>query len=172
MAFFKIKDPDTGQWVNLPLLKGDKGDPGSTAEAEQVLSDLLAMLGTQIATLGADGKLTPAQIPPLSINDVFQVTEIAEMLTLTAERGDVALLMADGVVADSYILATDDPTDASAWKKLGVSYVANAGHAVAADSATDAERINGKRIISMTQEQYDNAVTDPDTLYVVTPEVG
>ena len=28
MAFFKIKDPDTGQWVNLPLLKGDKGDKG------------------------------------------------------------------------------------------------------------------------------------------------
>ena len=30
MAFFKIKDPATGQWVNLPLLKGDKGDKGDT----------------------------------------------------------------------------------------------------------------------------------------------
>lgn len=30
MAFFKIKDPATGQWVNLPLLKGDKGEKGDT----------------------------------------------------------------------------------------------------------------------------------------------
>ena len=40
MAFFKIKDPATGQWVNLPLLKGDngdkgdKGDPGEVTQAE------------------------------------------------------------------------------------------------------------------------------------------
>ena len=144
----------------------------SRDQAAQALSDLIAMLGSQIATLGTDGKLTPSQIPPLSINDVFPVSTASEMLTLTAERGDVALVMDSGVVTDSYMLAADDPAQAANWKKLGVSYVANAGHAATSDSATDAERINGKRIISMTQEQYDNAVTDPDTLYAVATEVG
>lgn len=145
---------------------------GSATQAAQALADLLRMLGTDIATLGADGKLTPSQIPPISINDVFPVSNTAEMLALTAERGDTAVIMAGGVVTDCYILMTDDPTTLTNWAKLGISYVANAGHAVTADSATDAERINGKRIISMTQEQFDNAVTDPDTLYVVAPEEG
>lgn len=138
-------------------------------QADQALSDLLAMLGSHVATLGPDGKLTPAQIPPISINDVFPVANTAEMVNLVAERGDTAVIMTAGVVTDCYILMTDDPTTLTNWAKLGVSYVANAGHATTADSATDSERINGKRIISMTQAQYDNATKDPDTLYAVTP---
>lgn len=124
--------------------------------AAQALADLLAMLGTDIATL-TDGKLTPTQIPALSINDVFEVEGTEGMLSLTAERGDVALIIPEDVVIDSYILSTDNPTQINDWKKLGVSYVANAGHAVTADEATNATMINGHRQVRMTQEQYDIA---------------
>ncbi len=146
----------------------------SRDQAAQALADLLAMLGSQVATLGPDGKLTPGQIPPISINDVFPVPDTAAMLALTAERGDTALIVAGGVVVDSYILMTDDPTQISNWAKLGVSYVANAGHAATADAATDAMTINGKRMIGMTQTQYEIARTsgtlDDETYYIVTPD--
>lgn len=134
--------------------------------ATQAMTDLLAMLGSDIATL-TDGKLTPSQIPPLSINDVFEVDSIAEMLTLVAQRGDVALVMLDDNIHDSYMLAVDDPTQLENWKKLGVSYVANAGHAITADNAENANMINNHRVVVMTQAQYDVAVKDPDTVYLV-----
>jgi hypothetical protein len=144
------------------------------AAAQQALSDLLHMLGTDIATL-TDGKLTPSQIPALSINDVFPVASEVELLTLTAERGDTALVMGtDGddnsIVTDSYILAADDPTLQDNWKKLGISYVANAGHASTADNAVNADKINNKRMVAMTQSQYDTAVLDDNTFYIVTPD--
>lgn len=138
-------------------------------QATQALSDLLAMLGTDIATL-TNGKLTPSQIPSLSINDVFEVYSIADMLTLNAQRGDVALVLVDDNIHDSYMLAVDDPTVELNWKKLGISYVANAGHALTADNATNSDKINNKRIVGMTQSQYDNAVTDEDTYYIVVPD--
>lgn len=145
----------------------------STAEsaniAAQALTDLLAMLGKNIATL-TDGKLTPSQIPALSINDVFTVENTEEMLSLTAERGDVAIVMLDDNIYDCYILSADDATILSNWKKLGVSYVANAGHAQTANSAVNADRINGYRIVHMTKSQYELAVKNPDTIYLVEVE--
>jgi|GEM_PF-3277952 len=139
------------------------------ANSEQVLADLLAMIGSDIATL-TGGKLTPSQIPALSINDTFPVGNEAELLTLDAQRGDAAIIVVDDVVTDSYLLAADDPTVLANWKKLGVSYVAEAGHAVAADEAINAGMINNHRIVAMTQSQYDAAVLDPDTIYIVTPD--
>lgn len=139
---------------------------GSEAVASQALADLLAMLGTDVATL-VDGKLKPSQIPDLSINDVFEVASTEGLLTLTAQRGDVGLIMAEGVVSDSYLLAADDPAVPNNWKKLGVSYVANAGHANSADQAGNAVMINNHRVVAMNQEQYDSAVKDPDTVYLV-----
>lgn len=138
--------------------------------AQQALSDLLHMLGTDVATL-TDGKLTPSQIPPISINDVFEVSDASDLTALTAQRGDVGIIVTDGVVTDSYILATDNPKELDDWKKLGVSYVANSGHAVTSDNAANADKINGKRMVAMTQSQYDQASLDSDTFYVVTPEV-
>lgn len=138
----------------------------SKAEAAQALSDLLAMLGTDIATL-VGGKLNPSQIPDLSINEVFSVANTNAMLALNAQRGDCALIVANDTVSDSYLLAADDPAALANWKKLGVSYVANAGHAVTADEAANAATINNHRVVAMTQEQYDGAVKDPDTIYLV-----
>ena len=139
----------------------------SETSSAQALSDLLAALGVRVATLGQDGKLTPSQIPALSINDVFSVPDTASMLALTAQRGDCALIVSGGTVSDSYLLAADDPTQIDNWKKLGVSYVANAGHANTADAATDSTMINGKRIVGMTAAEYASAVTDTSVFYLV-----
>lgn len=143
-------------------------------EAAQALTDMLSMLGTDIATLGPDGKLSPSQVPPIAINDTFPVPDTAAMLALTAQRGDVAVIVVSGTPNDSYILMTEDPTNINNWQKLGISYVAEAGHAQTASSAEDASRINGKRIVSMTQTQYDIALSsgtlEDNALYVVTPD--
>lgn len=131
----------------------------------QAMTDFLAMLGEDVATL-TDGKLTPSQIPALSINDVFPVASEAELLTLTAERGDCGIIVVDNVVTDSYILAADDPAQLENWKKLGVSYVANAGHANTADSATDAQKVNGHRVVTFaTVAEMENAAKVDGTLY-------
>lgn len=159
----------TGNLVSYSDASGRLVDLETTPQAIiQAYQDFLAMLGDSVATL-TDGKLTASQIPALSINDTFPVASEAELLTLTAQRGDVGLIVAEDVVTDSYLLTADDPTDAANWVKLGVSYVANAGHANTADSATNSEKINNKRLIAMTQAEYDIAVLDPDTYYIVTP---
>ena len=148
---------------------------GAMGVAVQAMTDLLAMMGEDIATL-TDGKLTPSQIPDISINDVFEVDEgTEEMLTLTAQKGDCALIMGvdeedNPIVTDSYILAADDPTVLANWKKLGVSYVANAGHALTADNAGNANKINNKRLVAMTESQYEVAVKDESTFYAVVPD--
>jgi hypothetical protein len=137
--------------------------------SEQVLADLLALIGSDIATL-TGGKLTPSQIPDLSINEVLTILDESELVTLNAQRGDCAIVVPVDVVTESFILAADDPTVLANWKKLGVSYVAESGHSVNADEAVNATKINNKRLVAMTQSQYDAAVLDPDTIYVVTPE--
>ena len=135
------------------------------AAAQQALSNLISMLGADIATL-TDGKLTPAQIPPISINDVFEVANTAAILELDAQRGDCALIIADDVVADSYILAADDPSVLANWKKLGASYVANSGHAVTADSAANADMINGHRLVRFNSiAELEAAAKVSGTLY-------
>ncbi len=141
----------------------------SASIASQALSDLLSMLGTDIATL-IDGKLSPSQIPALSINEIFQVANIEDILALTAQRGDVALLVNDDTVRDSYMLAADDASVMTNWKKLGVSHVANAQYAMIADEAVNATTINGHRLVTMTESQYANAVLEDNTLYAVYPD--
>lgn len=135
--------------------------------AQQAMADYLAMLGVDIATLGADGKLTADQIPPLAINDTFTVHSKEEITGLVAQRGDVAILIHDENVSDAYILAEDAPEVLDNWIKLGVSYVAKAGHAEAATNAVNSQKINGHRIVALSQEQYDLGAKDPNTVYLV-----
>ena len=52
------------------------------------------------------------------------------------------------------------------WKKLGVSYVANAGHALTADNATNATKINGHGLVRFdTLAELEAAVKIEGTLY-------
>lgn len=138
----------------------------SEATASQALADLLAMLGADVATL-TGGKLTPSQIPAIAVNNTFPVANTDAMLLLTAQTGDVAVIVVNSVVTDSYILVSDDPTVLANWVKLGVSYVAEAGNAQTSVNAENANMINNHRVVVMTQAEYDLAVKDADTVYLV-----
>ena len=139
----------------------------SAAKAQQAMTDYLAMLGEDIATLGADGKLSANQIPALAINDTHVVYSKEEIVTLVAERGDVAILVYDVNVSDAYILAVDEPNVLDNWIKLGVSYVAEAGHAETATIAVDSQKINGHRVVALSEEEYNLGAKDPETVYLV-----
>ena len=46
-------------------------------------------------------------------------------------------------------------------------YASNAGHANTADNAVNASMINNHRMVEMTAEEFQSAVKDPDTYYLV-----
>jgi hypothetical protein len=135
--------------------------------AASILSQTQEAIGTTICPLGVDGKIPTANLPALSINDTFTVADTAAMLALDAQKGDCAIIMPVDVVTDTYMLAGDSPSVLSNWKKLGVSYVSEAGHAVSADSATNSDKIDGNHLLTMTQAEYDAAVIDASTIYLV-----
>jgi hypothetical protein len=54
-------------------------------------------------------------LPAVAITDTFPVANQAEMLALTAQRGDVAVRTDQN---QSYILTTDDPTQLANWQVL------------------------------------------------------
>lgn len=68
------------------------------------------------ASLGADGKLPPAQLPPLAVNETFVVASQVAMLALVAERGDMAFRTDEGNTP--YVLTTDDPSVLANWKTI------------------------------------------------------
>lgn len=135
----------------------------------QTMHDFLAILGTDVATLDANGKLNIGQLPAVAINNTFPIALESELTSLVAETGDVAILIEDNIVTDTFILVGADPRVVGNWTKLGIGYVAEAGHAANSDTAINATMINNKRIVAMSQAEYDLAVKDPDTIYVVNP---
>lgn len=68
-----------------------------------------------VATLDATGVIPNAQLPALAITEVFTVPAQADVVTLTAQRGDVAIALAEN---RTYILSTDDPTVLADWKEI------------------------------------------------------
>lgn len=68
---------------------------------------------------------------------------------------------------DTYILASDDPTNLGSWVKLGISYVEYSGNSAFAENAKNAHTINGHRVIEMSEADFKNAVKDPNTYYLV-----
>lgn len=63
------------------------------------------------------GEVPIAALPDLAINDVFPVASEAEMLALTAQRGDVAIRTD---LPATFILAGDDPTVLTEWTELAI----------------------------------------------------
>jgi hypothetical protein len=107
------------------------GDLGGSAAAPQVtsgshhthtpaqagaISSALQGAANGIATLGADGKLNPSQVPALSISDFLGVVgDQVSMLGLTGQRGDWATRSDLGA---DFILIADDSTQLSSWRQI------------------------------------------------------
>ena len=140
----------------------------SRISAAQALADLLNMLGISVATL-TGGKLTPSQIPAIAVTDTFVVSSEAAMLELDAQTGDICIRTDE---SRTYILQGDTAAELNNWKHMvsPTNYADEAGHAATADEAVNATKINNKRVIGMTQSQYDNAVLEDNTFYFVTPD--
>ena len=138
----------------------------SETVATQSMTDLLAMMGTDIATLDSSGKIPVGQIPPIALTHTYTVGSVEEMQALTAEDGDFCRIVIDGVVDGTYAyVASGDTGD---WIPCNQNKCAEADHALAADTAENATKINGHRIVVFdTLEEYNNAVKVEGTLYIV-----
>jgi len=68
-----------------------------------------------VATLGAGGKIPESQIPAVAITDVFTVASQAAMLSLSAERGDIAVR---SDLNKSFALAAEPASTLANWIEL------------------------------------------------------
>lgn len=68
-----------------------------------------------VAELGADGKVPSSQLSAIAITDTFVVASEAAMLSLVAEKGDVAVRTD---LNKSFILSGSDPTVLADWQEL------------------------------------------------------
>lgn len=140
----------------------------------QTMQDFLAMMGSDVATLDGNGKIPINQIPATSTQEIYQISSESELVGLIAQKGDLAEIVqpinsVQTIVKTYQLLGTGNPTILANWIVWGTSYAVQAGNATNATYANDSTMINGKRFVAMTQSQYDAAVKDPDTYYVVTP---
>ena len=132
----------------------------------QTMSDMLAMMGTDIATLDSSGKIPVGQIPPIALTHTYTVGSVEEMQALTAEDGDFCRIVVDGVVDSTYAYVVSDNT--GEWIPCNQNKCAEADHALAADTATDATKINGHRIVVFdNMTDFNNAVKADGVLYLV-----
>lgn len=92
MSVLRIKDPTTGEFISVPSIKGDKGDPGEGLD----LSDL-SMTAVQSQTAGfsrltlSDGATSKSvEIPVATLDpaDVSTLTNIANAYLNNLVNGD------------------------------------------------------------------------------------
>ena len=136
-------------------------DKAATAsgQAQQALSDLLAMLGTDIATL-VGGKIPVEQIPSIATTEIYTAGSVEEMNALEVQTGDICIRTDENksyIYKDTNWVYLASPTD----------YASRAGHADTAATAENAAMINNHRMVEMTAEEFAAAVKDPDTYYLV-----
>ena len=131
----------------------------SEEAAEQAFKDLLEMIQSgQIATL-IGGKIPVENIPSIATTEIYTATSEEEMKAIEAQRGDICIRTDE---LKSYIFN-------NTWTYLvaPTDYAARAGHADTAANATNANTINGHRLIEMAAEEFETAVKDDDTYYLV-----
>lgn len=131
----------------------------SEDSSSQNLLDFLAMLGTDVATL-VGGKIPPEQIPAIATTEVYTASTAAEMNAFVAQNGDICIRTDENksyIYKDTGWVYLASPTD----------YASSAGHANTADNAVNASMINSHRLVEMAAEEFQTAVKNPDTYYLV-----
>ncbi len=126
--------------------------------AAQALSDLLAMLGTDIATL-INGKIPVSQIPSIATTEIYSASSLEEMKKLSVQNGDICIRQDENksyIFSDGWVYLAS-PTD----------YAAKSGYAETAKTAENANKINNHRLVEMTAQEFETAVKDENTYYLV-----
>lgn len=120
-----------------------------------------------VATLGLDGKVPAGQLPTLIVTDTFVVSSQAEMLALTAERGDMAIR---SDLSKTFVLVANDATVLSNWIEMlvpggGISSVfGRLGPVVSAQAGDyNASQVTNTPAGSLTATDVQDALNDLDT---------
>lgn len=164
--------------------KGEQGIPGAATpefiemvekteenaqKTEQAYGDFLSQLGVDIATL-VGGKIPLSQIPATATQEIYTVSSEAELTGLTAQRGDLAELLEE-VNGERTVIKTwqclGDSSKRENWVVWGTSYAVSAGNAATAENAKNANTINNHRLIEISYADFETAVKDENTYYLV-----
>lgn len=90
-------------------------DVNSILQSLGLKADYSALVNLRNQLVGGDGKLVAGVLPALAITDTYPVNSQAEMLALTAEKGDVAIR---DDIETSFILRGTDPSILENWHVL------------------------------------------------------
>ena len=96
--------------ADIPALTLAKITDAGTAASKNV-----GTAAGNVPVLNSDGKLDDGVIPAIALTETFTVASQAEMLALSAQRGDVAIRTD---TSTTYILTKDDPTTLANWVLL------------------------------------------------------
>lgn len=150
----------------------------ASEQATQALADLIEMRGSSVATL-VGGKVPMSELPASAIGEAIEIQSESELVTITAQLYDIAykveIINNEKTISKQWQLLGDgDSTNRDNWIVCGTSYAVQAGNAATANTAADAVKIDGRRMVHMTQTQYDIAVSsgtiDETADYLVYPE--
>ena len=130
-------------------------------KSTQALSDLIAMLGTSVASL-VGGKVPMSELPASAIGEATEIQSEDELTTITAQLYDIAYMteLHDGektIVKQWQLLGDGNGSNRINWIVCGTSYAVQAGNAATANTAANSVKIDGRRMVHMTQDQYDIA---------------
>ena len=132
------------------------------------------MLGSDIATL-VGGKIPVTQIPLSVVHNIVEIADVSELITLTAEQvqlNDIAAII-EGTGAEKkriksfQLLGDGNPANRENWVEVATDYSNTAAYSTTSGNAENASMINGHRVVAMSQEQYDIAVKEAETIYMV-----
>ena len=143
--------------MDVAVTKASEAGTSST-QSQQALTDLLAMMGTDIATL-VGGKIPVSQIPSIATTEIYTVSSQALMDALIVQNGDICIRTDEDksyIYNNGWVYLTS-PTD----------YASRAGYAETAGTAENATMINGHRLVEMTAAEFATAVKDPNTYYLI-----
>lgn len=142
---------------------------GSESTSKQVMTDLLAMMGVDLATL-TGGKVPLSQLPATATLEIYEISSPDELISLVAQRGDRAELITtvDGerTTVKAWQLLGNDATVRDNWVVCGTSYAVQAGNATTATNAFNADAVNGHRMVRFASiAELDAAVKVSGTIY-------
>lgn len=172
----KASEEDAESYKNAAKNAADKAAVSesnakkSEDSSAQAFSDLLSMINSGDIILATGGKLPLSSIPATATQEIYVVESENELTSLNAQRGDLAELV-EKVNGENTITKTwqclGNPTTRSNWVVWGTSYAVSAGNANHADYAENSARINGHRLVEMTEAEFNSAVKDDETYYLV-----
>lgn len=166
--------------VELPIAQSDVTGLVAALAAKADAVDIPDVSGLQdtsekgqpdgYAGLDSGGKLATSTLPTLSITDSFPVDSQAEMLDLTAQRGDLAIR---SDLPATFVLAGDDPTDLADWLQLP----SGIGSVLSVNGQTDVVVLVAADVGAATSAQGDTADSalqpgDPISSVVWTDSLG